>query len=143
MFFKINREIQRNCNAQCHQACNDLTTNQTRHAKSCRPTITWKCPQHDTGITDIIIPPSPVFELPSRSSAAGKLCSVCNNPTQSCCADLAYHCDASSCANVCHFSATCSGFVNLRGTTRAGFYSNLALSSAVFTNGKWAFINPT
>ena len=65
------------------------------------------------------------------------------NFAQSCCTDLAYHCDASSCANVCHFSATCSGFLNLRGSTRAGFYSNLALSSAVFTNGKWAFINPT
>ena len=110
---KINRGIQQdtastspdaNCHARCHQACNDFT---------------WKCPQHGTGIAKITIPPPPVYELPSRSSAAGKPCSVSQNPI--CCryADLAYSCANLSYDNVCHLVATCSGFVNPRGTTRA------------------------
>ena len=108
-----------NCNARCHQACNGLTTKQTRHAKSCGCTIKWKCPQHAIAIAEIIIPFPPLFELPSRPSAAGRLCSICNNPNRSHYANLEYHCEVPSCANVCHLSATCSGFVNPWGTTRA------------------------
>ena len=125
---KINQGIQQetgptcsatNCNARCNQACNGLTNNQTCHAKSCGCTFTWKCPQHGTGIAKIIILPPPVYELPICPSAAGKLCSVCKNPIRSRYADLAYHCADPSCDNVCHFAATCSGFVNPRGPTRA------------------------
>ena len=52
---KINRGIQqdtaptcsiKNCNFQCHQACNGLSIHQTRHAKNYGCSITWKCPQH-------------------------------------------------------------------------------------------------
>ena len=129
---KIDRGIQEdtaptcsetNCNEWCHQACNGLTTNQTCHAKSCGCTITWKCPQHGTGITETIIPPPPVFQLPSRPSTVGKLCSICNNPIWSHYANLAYPCGDLSCANVCHLSATCSGFANHRGTTRLRIFS--------------------
>ena len=106
-----------NCNAQCQQACNGLSTNQARLAKTCGRTITWKCPQHGTGIAEIIIPHSPVYELPSHPSAASKLCSVCKNPIRSRYADLAYHCADPSC-DVCHLAATYSGFINPRGPTR-------------------------
>ena len=87
-----------------------LTTNQTRHVKFCWRPI--------AGIAETIIPPSSLFELPSRPSAAGKLYSVCDNPIRSRYADLAYHCEHPFCS-VCHLSATCSGFVNPRRTTRA------------------------
>ena len=89
---KINRGIQQsmaptcseaNCYAWCHQACNGLKSNQNRQAKSCRRTITWKCSQHGTGIAEIVIPPPPVFELPTRTSTASKLCLFCN-PILSC-----------------------------------------------------------
>ena len=79
--------------------------NKTRHAKTCGRTITCKCPQHGSGITKIIILLPPVYELPSRPSAAGKLCSVCTNPIRSRYAALAYHCEDPSC-DVCHLSAT-------------------------------------
>ena len=97
-----------NCHARCHQTCNDFT---------------WKCPQHGTGIAKITIPSPPVYEFPSRSSAAGKPCSVCQNPL--CCryADLAYSCANLSCDNVCHLVATYSCFVNPRGTARARILS--------------------
>ena len=129
---KVNRGIQQetaptcsvtNCNARCHQACNGLSINQTRHEKSCGRNITWKCPQHGTGIAEIIIPPPPVFEMPNRPSAAGKLCSVCTNPIRSRYADLAYHCLDPSCNNVCHLATTCSSFVNPRDITRARLLS--------------------
>ena len=106
------------CNARCHQAFNRLTTKQICDAKSCGNTITWKCCQHSTSIVEIIIPPPPVFELPRHPSAAGKLCAICNNPIPSCYANLAYLCEDLSCANVCHLSAICSGFVNPSGTAR-------------------------
>ena len=86
--------------------------NQSRHAKSCGPTITPKCSEHGTGIAEIAIP-SPT------NYCVGKLCSVYNNHIQSCLADLAYYCEDPSCANVCHLSATCSGFTVPRGTVRA------------------------
>ena len=41
--------------------------------KSCVRTTTWKCTQHGTGIAEIVNP----FQ---RISAAGKLCSLRNNP---------------------------------------------------------------
>ena len=113
---KTNREIQQDTAPTCHQACNGLTTNQTRHAKSSGRTITCKCPQYGTSIAKIIIPSPPS----SRPSAAGKLCSVCNNPIRYRYADLAYH---PSCANICHLSAACSGFVSPRGITRAHILS--------------------
>ena len=50
------------------------------------------------------------MSFPSRPSAAGKLCSVCNNPIHSSYANLAYHCEDSSRDNVCRLSATSSGF---------------------------------
>ena len=130
------------CNARCHQAFNRLTTKQICDAKSCGNTITWKCCQHSTSIVEIIIPPPPVFELPRHPSAAGKLCAICNNPIPSCYANLAYLCEDLSCANVCHLSAICSGFVNPSGTART-LYSDLAFSSPFFTKSKWAFINST
>ena len=65
-----------------------------------------------------------IYELPNRSSAVGKSCSVCKNPIRTCYADLAYHCANLSCDNVCHLVATCSGFVNPRGTSRACALSN-------------------
>ena len=64
-------------------------------------------------IAEIIIPPPPVYVLPSPS-VAGKLCSVCNNPICSRYADLAYHCEGPSYHNVCHLSATYSSFLNPR-----------------------------
>ena len=51
------------------------------------------------------------------------MCSVCKNPIRSRYTDLAYHCADPSCDNVCHLAATCSGFVNPRGTTRARILS--------------------
>ena len=107
------------CNARCHQVCNGLSTNHTRHAKNSGRSITWKCPQHGTGIVEIIIPPAPVYELPNRPSSLGKSYSVCKNPICTRYADLAYYCLKPSCDNVCHFAAACSGFVNPRGTSRA------------------------
>ena len=56
-----------------------LSTSQTRHAKNCSRSMTWKCSQHGTGIAEIIIPSPTVYELPSRPSAAGKSRSVCKN----------------------------------------------------------------
>ena len=95
-------------------------------------------------IAEIIIPPPPVYVLPSLPSAAGKLCSVCNNPICSRYTDLAYHCEDPSCHNVCHLSITCSCFLDPRGTTRAHLlYSNLALPFIFFSNSKWAFIIST
>ena len=120
---KINREIQQdtaptcsveNCNARCHQACNGLSIHQTRHAKDSGRSITWTCPDHGIGIAEIITPPLPVYEIPSRPTAVGKSCSVCKNPIRAHYADLAYHCANPSCGNVCHLAATCSGFVNPR-----------------------------
>ena len=107
-----------NCSAQCHQACNGLSTSQTRHAKDSGCSIIWKCPQHGSGIAEVIIPPSPVYEQPNRPSAVGKSCSVCMNPIRTRYADLAYHCTIPSCDNVCHLAATCSRFVYPRGNTR-------------------------
>lgn len=112
-----------NSNAQCHQACNGLTTNQTRLAKSCGRTITWKCPKHGTGITKIIVPPPPVYDPLNLPSAGGKMCSVCINPIGSCYVNLAYHCEDPSCNSFCHLSATCGGFANSRGNTRARILS--------------------
>ena len=87
-------------------------------------------------IAEIIIPPPPVYVLPSPS-VAGKLCSVCNNPICSRYADLAYHCEGPSCHNVCHLSATCSSFFSPRGTTRSPLiYSSLALPFIFFSNSK-------
>ena len=82
----------KNCNARCHQACNGLSIGQTRHAKDSGRSITWKYPQHSVGITEIIIPPAPVYERPNRPSAVGKSCSVSKNPICTRYADLAYHC---------------------------------------------------
>ena len=70
-----------------------------------------------SGIAQIVIPPPPVYKIPSRPSPAGKLCSVCKNPIGSRYAKLPYHCADPSCDKVCHLIATCSGFVNPRGTT--------------------------
>ena len=80
-----------NCQLQFHQTCNDLRVVQTRHAKYCGHNIIWKCPENGTGIAKIVVPPSPLFELPIRPSAAGKLCSVCSAPIQPRYADLANH----------------------------------------------------
>ena len=44
---------------------------------------------------------------------------VCNNPICLCYANQAYHCEDLSYNDVCHLNATCSGFVNHIGTTRA------------------------
>ena len=75
--------------------------------------------QHGTGIAEIIIPLPPVYELPSRPSAASKLCFVFKNPIRRQYADLAYHCANPSCDNVCQLAVTCSGFVNPRSSARA------------------------
>ena len=108
-----------NCNAWCHQACNGLSTNQTRHTKICGCSIiTWECPQHGTGIVKIFTPPPPVYELPS-CPATGKPWSLCKNPICSFYDNLAYHCANPSCNNFSHLAAICSGFVNPRGITRA------------------------
>ena len=104
-----------NCSARCHQACNGLPTGQTCHAKDSGHSIIWKCPQHGSGIAEVIIPPAPVYEQPNRPSAVGKSCSVCMNPIRTRYADLAYHCAIPSCDNVCHLAAMCSGFVYPRG----------------------------
>ena len=125
---KVNRRIQqdtaptcsdRNCVARCHQACHGLSINQTCHAKNSGCHITWKCPQHCSGIAEIIIPPPPVFELSSRPSAVGKYCSVCKNPIRTRYADLAYHCANPPCDNACHLAATCNEFANPRRIARA------------------------
>ena len=67
---KINRGIQQdtaptcsveNCNARCHPAYNNLSVHQTRHAKNSDRSISWKCPQHGTGIVETIAPPPPVM----------------------------------------------------------------------------------
>ena len=107
-----------NCSARCHQACNGLSTGQTRHAKDSGRSIIWKCPQHGSGIAEVIIPPSPVYEQPNRPSAVGKSCSVCMNAIRTRYADLAYYCANPSYDNVCHLAATCSGFVYPRGNAR-------------------------
>ena len=129
---KINRGIQqdtaptcfdRNCNARFHQACHGLSINQTCHAKNSVCYITWKCPQHCSGIAEIIIPPPPVYELLSRPSAVGKSYSVCKNPIRTRYADLAYHCANPPCDNVCHLAATCNEFANLRRTARVRILS--------------------
>ena len=64
-----------------------------------------------TSIAEIIAPPPPVYEIPSRPSAVGKSCSICKNPIRAPYADLAYHCANPSCDTVCHLAAACSGFV--------------------------------
>ena len=107
-----------NCSAQCHQACNGLSTSQTSHAKDSGRSIIWKCPQHGSGIAKVIIPPTPVYEQPNRPSAVGKSCSICMNPIRTRYADLAYHCANPSCDKVCHLAATYSGFVYPRGNAR-------------------------
>ena len=89
-----------NCSARCHQAYNGLSTGQTCHAKDSGHSIIWKCPQHGSGIAEVIIPPAPVYEQPNRPSAVGKSCSVCMNPICTRYADLAYHCADPSCDNV-------------------------------------------
>ena len=80
-----------NCSVRCHQACNGLSTGQTRHAKDSGHSIIWKCLQHDSGIAEVIIPPAPVYEQPNRPSAIGKSCSICMNPIRTRYTDLAYH----------------------------------------------------
>ena len=116
---KIKRDIQQetapsctetNCQSQCHQACNGLTVAQAHHTKSCGHNMLLKCPEHGSGIAEIVVPPPPIFERPSRPSAAGNLCSVCNGPIGPRYADLAYHCADSSYSNVCHLIPTCSEF---------------------------------
>ena len=108
-----------NCSARCHQACNRLSTGQTRHAKDSGRSIIWKCRQHASGIAEVIIPPAPAYEQPNQPSAVGKSCSVCLNPIRTRYADLAYHCADPSCGNVCHLAATCSGFIYPRGNARS------------------------
>ena len=78
-----------NCNAKCHQACTGLSIHRTRHAKNSGHSITWTCPHHGIGIAEIITPPPPVYEIPSRPSAVSKSCSVCKNPVRARYADLA------------------------------------------------------
>ena len=107
----------KNCSARCHQACNGLLTGQTRHAKDSGRSILWKCLQHGSGIAEVNIPPTPVYEQPNRPSAVGKSCFVCMNPIRTRYADLAYHCANPSC-DVCYLAATCSGFVYPRGNAR-------------------------
>ena len=107
-----------NCSARCHQACNGLSTGQTRHAKDSGRSIIWKRPQQGSGIAEVIIPPAPVYEQPNRPSAVGKSCSVCMNPIRTCYADLAYYCADPSCDNVPNLAATCSGFVYPKGNAR-------------------------
>ena len=80
--------------------------------------IIWKCPEHGSGIAEVIIPPAPVYEQPNRLFPFGKSCSVCMNPIRIRYPDLAYHCTNPSCGNVCHLAATCSGFVYARGRAR-------------------------
>ena len=108
----------KNCISHCHQACNGLSIDQTCHAKDSGCSIIWKCPQHGSGIAEIIIPPTPVYEQPKQPSAVGKSCSVCVNPIRTHYADLAYHCANPSCSNICQLAATCSGFVYPRGNAR-------------------------
>ena len=124
---KINRGPQQNvapicsnenCSARCHQACNRLSIGQTRHAKDSGRSTIWKCPQHGSEITEIIVPLTPAYEQPNWSSAVGKSCSVCRKPIHTRFADLAYHCANPACGNVCHLAAMCSGFVYLRGNAR-------------------------
>ena len=124
---KINRGLQQdmaptcsneNLSAQYHQACNGLSTGQTCHAKDSGCSIIWKCPQHGSGIVEVIIPPTPVYEQPNRPSAVGKSCSVCVNPIHTRYADLAYHCASPSSDNFCHLAAMCSRFVYPRGNAR-------------------------
>ena len=108
-----------NCNAHCHEACNGSSTGQTRLAKNSGCSVTWKCPQHGTGIAQIVMPSALVYERPNCSSAVGKSCSVCKNPIRTHYPHLAYHCANTSCGNICHLAATCSGFVNPRANARA------------------------
>ena len=81
-----------NCSARCHQPCNRLSISQTRHARDSGRSITWKCPQHGTGIAKILL--CHLLQFMTFKS----------NP---------------SCDNVCHLAAMFSGFVNPRGTSRA------------------------
>ena len=108
----------KNCSASCHQTCNGLSIGQTRHVKDYGRSIIWKCLQHGSPITEVIIPPAPVYEQPNRPSVVGKSCFVCLNPIRTRYADLAYHCVNPSSCNVCHLAATCSGFVYPRGNAR-------------------------
>ena len=48
-------------------------TGQTRYAKDSGPCIIWKCPQHGSGIAEVIIPPAPIYEQPNRPSAMENL----------------------------------------------------------------------
>ena len=131
-----------NCNARCHQACNGLSIGQICHAKDSGRSITWKCHQHGSGVAEIVVPPTPVYERPNRPSASGKSCSVCKNPIRTQYADLAYHCADPFCENVCHLAATCSGFVNPRGTARA-LHQSLELPPPLFTISNFASITVT
>ena len=109
----------KNCNARCHQGWDGLSIRETHRTKNSGNSITLKCPQHGTGIAEIIIPPTPVYEPPNFLSAVGKSCSVCKNPIPTHYADLAYNCANPSCGNVCHLAVTFSGFVKPRRNTRA------------------------
>ena len=100
---------------RCYQACNGLSIGQTCHVKDSGCSIIWKCPHHGSGITEVIVPPAPVYEQPDRPSTVGKSCSVCRNPISTRFADLAYHCANPSCGNVCHLAAMCSRFVHPTG----------------------------
>ena len=108
---KIKRGIQQdmaptcsdtNCNGRCHQAWN------SPHK------ILWSYYRGNVlnmALVSLKLSHLLLFmSLPSRPSAASKLCSICNNPIHSSYANLAYHCEDFSRDNVCHLSATCSGF---------------------------------
>ena len=86
--------------------------------KTCGYNILWKCPKHDSGIAEIVVPPPPIFERPTKSSAVGKLCSVCSTRIRPWYANLVYLCADLSCPNVCHLIPTCSGFLIPRGIAR-------------------------
>ena len=107
-----------NCSAHCHQVCNGLSISQTLNAKDSGRSIIWKCPQHSSGIAEVIVPPAPVYEQPNRASPVGKSCSILRNPIRTRFADLAYHCASPSCGNECHLATTCSGFIYPRENAR-------------------------
>ena len=149
---KINRRVQQemaptcsveNCNTRCHQACNGLSIHQICHGENSGRSITWKCPQHGTGIAEIFASLFPVYEIPSLPSAVGKSCSVCKNPIWTHYADLAYHCANPSCNNVCHLAATCSSFVKKARKSQCFFHSSLAPPSTLLIVSKFKFRSTT
>ena len=89
----------KNCSARCHQACNALPINQTRHAKDYGCSVIWKSPPHGTGIAEIIMPPAPVYQQPNRPSEVGKSYSICMNPLHTRYANLAYHSQSHTAVN--------------------------------------------